>query len=127
MQFKSHLQPVEKKVEGGCSPRESFAKFTRIVNFTIKAGSLKYNQRVAGKGPYPFSPRPIMTFDPPLRALLERLQFAEDSGNQFRHCRMNMHGPLHHCVRGTRIHHVQDTVDRLIAAGAENGCSQDLF
>jgi len=59
--------------------------------------------------------------------LLERLQFAENSGNQFRHRRMYVHGPLHHCVRGTRIHHVQDAVDRLIAAGAENGCSQDFF
>jgi hypothetical protein len=41
-----------------------------------------------------------------VQVILERLQFAEDSGNQFRHRRMNVHGPLHHCVRGTRIHRV---------------------
>jgi hypothetical protein len=41
-----------------------------------------------------------------VQIILERLQFAEDSGNQFRHRRMNVHGPLHHCVGGTRIHRV---------------------
>jgi len=62
-----------------------------------------------------------------VQVILERLQFAEDGGNQFTHRRMNVHGALQHSVRSTRIHHVQDTVDRLIAAGTENGSSQDLF
>jgi hypothetical protein len=62
-----------------------------------------------------------------VQVILEGLQFAEDSGNQFRHRRMNVHGLFQHRVRGTRIHHVQDAVDRLIPACTENGCSQDLF
>lgn len=61
------------------------------------------------------------------QAVLKRLQFPKDRGNQLRDRRMNVHGPFQHRVGGTRIHYVQDAVDRLIPACPENGCSQDLF
>jgi hypothetical protein len=62
-----------------------------------------------------------------VKRILERLQFAEDSRNQFTHRGMNVHGLFQHRVRSTRIHYVQDAVDGLIPAGTEDGCSQDLL
>ena len=34
----------------------------------------------------------------------KRLQFAEHGGDQFRNSWVNVHCPLHHCVRCLRIH-----------------------
>ena len=37
---------------------------------------------------------------------------------------MNMHGPLQHRTRSSGIHEIQNAMDHLVAADAENGCSQ---
>ena len=39
---------------------------------------------------------------------------------------MDRHRALQHGVGHARIHHVEDAVDRLVAAGAEDGRAEDL-
>src|SRR6516162_4036556 len=56
-----------------------------------------------------------------------RLQAEQQRWDQFRHGRMNRHRPAELIVRGLCIDGIEDAVDRLVAAGAENRRTKDLL
>ena len=62
-----------------------------------------------------------------VRATLSgRLQLAEQRRNQLRDGRVDRHGPLQRRIGHAGVHHVEDAVDRLVAAGAEDRGAEDL-
>ena len=58
---------------------------------------------------------------------LERLETAEHRRQQLRHGRVDMDGALHHGVGSLGVHQVEDRVDDLIAADAEDGGAEELL
>ena len=57
---------------------------------------------------------------------VERLQLAEQRRHELRHGRMDVHGPLDQRIWRLRIHHVEDRVHHLVAAGAQDGGAENL-
>ncbi len=57
----------------------------------------------------------------------QRLKLAQNRWNQFRHCRMDVHRPLQDRVGRLGVHHVEDRVDCLVAAGTEYRRAEDLL
>ena len=57
----------------------------------------------------------------------ERLEVGEHRGDQFGDGGADVHCAADHGAGGAGVHHVQDRVDHLVAADAENGCAEDAF
>ena len=57
----------------------------------------------------------------------KRLQLGQDGGEIFRHRRMDVHGAPYHCMRGFRIHDVQQDVNYFVASGPQDSRTQNLF
>jgi hypothetical protein len=59
--------------------------------------------------------------------LSERSQVTQNRRNQLRHSRMNVHAALEHRVGRSRVHHVKDAVNGLIAPGSKNRRAENLL
>src|SRR3954464_3438462 len=57
----------------------------------------------------------------------QRLQRTEQGRQQLRHRRMDMHGTLDDGVGRLHIHHVEQGMDDLVAAGSQDACPENLL
>src|SRR5579863_4059507 len=55
-----------------------------------------------------------------------RLELSQHGWNELGDGWVNMHGALHHRIRRLGVHHVQNAVDRFIAASAQQRCAENL-
>src|SRR3546814_7220073 len=61
-----------------------------------------------------------------VNAMLSGLHVEDDGRPEFGDRRMDVNGPAQAIDRGAGIHHVENAVDRFVAARSEDGCAEDL-
>src|SRR6266853_3209266 len=58
---------------------------------------------------------------------LQRLELIHHSRNKLRHCGMNMHRALYHCVGRLGVHDIEYAMDDLVTFESQEGGPQYLF
>src|SRR5271165_1600445 len=58
---------------------------------------------------------------------LQRLKLIHHSRNKLRHCGMNVHRALYHCVGRPGVHDIEDAMDDLVTFESQEGGAQYLF